>query len=130
MPIDIPPDSLAATTIVVLFWWTVASPPALLAIAVLCGRRPRLRAALTLVALGPPLLTLLPVAVMRGGLPAAAAAAAALLIGGALVLSGAGLLRAKRDPARTERYATAALLAGVAGGITGSVALALARLFA
>lgn len=129
MPIDISPGSFAAGTIAALFWWTVLSPAALLAIAALCGRRPRLRGALTLVVLVPPLLTLLPVAVMRGGLAAAAAAAAALVIGGTLVLTVASLLPAKTDPARAERYATAALLAGVAGAMAGAVALVLARLF-
>jgi hypothetical protein len=129
MPIDVSPGSVAAATIAVLFWWTVCSPAALLAIAVLCGRTPRLRGVLTLVVLVPPLLTLLPVAVMRGGLAAAAAAAAALVIGGALILDGASLLRVRRDPAGAERNATAALVAGVAGGITGSIALVLARTF-
>jgi hypothetical protein len=129
MPIDISPGSFAAVTIAVLFWWTLSAPAALLAIAVLCGRRPRLGDALTFVVLVPPLLTLLPVAVMRGGLAAAAAAAAALLMGGALVLTGASLLRLQSDPARATRYATAALPTGVAGGVIGSIALILARFF-
>lgn len=129
MPIDASPSSFAAVTIAVLFWWTVCSPAALLAVAVLCGRRPRLRGVLTLVALVPPLLTLLPVAVMRGGLTAAAAAAGALVLGTALVLDVVSLLQVRPDPACAERYATAALLAGVAGGLMGSIALVLARLF-
>jgi|GEM_PF-2160796 len=129
MPIDISPGSFAAVTIAALFWWTVLSPAALLAVVALCGRRPRWRGALTFVVLVPPLLTLLPVAVMRGGLAAAAAAAAALVIGGALALTVASLRRAAGDPAHADGYATAALLAGVAGVMTGSAALILARLF-
>ena len=54
MPIDVSPGSFAAVAISTLFWWTVLSPAALLAVAVLCGRRPRLRGALTLVVLVPP----------------------------------------------------------------------------
>jgi hypothetical protein len=130
MPIDISPGSFAAVAIAVLFWWTLCAPAALLAIAVLCGRRPRLGGALTFVALVPPLLTLLPVAVMRGGLAASAAVAAVLLMAGALVLTGTSLLRLGGDPARAGTYATAALPAGVTGGVIGSVALVLARLFA
>jgi hypothetical protein len=128
MPIDFTPGSLAAIAIAALFWWTVLSPVALLAIAALCGRRPGLRGALTLVVLVPPVVTLLPVAVMRGGLAAAAAAAGCLVLGAAIVLTVAGLSR-RGDPARAERYATAALLVGVAGAMIGAGALLGARLF-
>ena len=55
MPIDVSPGSFAAVAISTLFWWTVLSPAALLVVAVLCGRRPRLRGALTLVVLVPPM---------------------------------------------------------------------------
>ncbi len=128
MPIDISPGSFAALTIAALFWWTVLSPAALLAIAALCGRSPRLRGVLTLVVLVPPVVTLLPVAVMHGGLAAVAAAAGSLVLGAAIVLTVVGLSR-RSDPARAERYATAALLAGVAGGMIGAGALLGARLF-
>lgn len=128
MPIDFSPGSLAAIAIAVLFWWTVLSPAALLAIAALCERSPRLRGVLTLVVLVPPVVTLLPVAVMHGGLTAAAAAAGSLVLGAAAVLTVVGLSR-RSDPARAERYATAALLAGVAGGMIGAGALLGARLF-
>jgi hypothetical protein len=129
MPIDISPGSFAAVVISALFWWTVFSPAGLLAVAVLCGRRPRLRAALTMVVLAPPVVTLLPVAVMHGGLEAAAAAAAVLIAGGALVLATMSFVRARRDPERADRYAAAALIAGVAGCMLGSLALVGALLF-
>ena len=128
MPIDISPGSFAALTIAVLFWWTVLSPAALLAIAALCGRSPRLRGVLTLVVLVPPVVTLLPVAVMHGGLAAVVAAAGSLVLGAAIVLTAVGLSR-RSDPARAERSATAALLTGVAGGMIGAGALLGARLF-
>jgi hypothetical protein len=129
MPIDLSPGSFAAVTITTLFWWTVLSPVALLAVAVLCASRPRLRAVLTLVVLMPPVVTLLPVAVMHGGPGAIAAAAAALVAGAAIALAVAGLVRARTAPERTERFATAALLFGVAGGMIGSVALVGSLLF-
>lgn len=129
MPIDVSPGSFAAVLISTLFWWTVLSPAALLAVAALCGRRPRLGAGFTIVVLVPPVLTLLPVAVMHGGAEAAAAAAAALLAGGAIVLALMTLVRAGIDPGRAERYSTAAFVAGVAGGMVGSFALVGALLF-
>jgi hypothetical protein len=128
MPIDFSPGSFAAVAIAALFWWTVLSPVALLAIAALCPHDPRLRGALTLVVLVPPVVTLLPVAVMRGGLEAAAAGAGAAVLGVAVALTILGLV-GREDPARVERYATAALLVGVAGGMIGSGALVAARLF-
>jgi len=128
MPIDVSPGSFAAVTIAVLFWWTVLSPAALLAIAALCGRSPRLRGVLTLMVLVPPVVTLLPVAVMHGGLAAVAAAAGSLVLGAAVVLTVVGLSR-RSDPPRAERYAGAALLAGVAGGMIGAAALLGVRLF-
>jgi hypothetical protein len=127
MPIDISPGSFAALTIAVLFWWTVLAPAALLAIAALCGRSPRLRGVLTLVVLVPPVVTLLPVAVMHSGVAAVVAAAGALVLGAAVVLTVVSLAR-RSDPARAERYATAALLAGIAGGMIGAGALLGARL--
>jgi hypothetical protein len=129
MPIDVSPGSFAALVISTLFWWTVLSPAGLLAVAALCGRRPRLGAALTIVVLVPPVVTMLPVAVMHGGAEAAAAAAAVLLAGGALVIALMSVIRARVDPARSERYATAAFVAGVAGGMVGSFALVSALLF-
>ena len=131
MPIDVSPGSLAAVAITTLFWWTVLSPVALLAVAVLCGTRPRLRAALTIAVLAPPVVTLLPVAVMHGG-PGAIAA-----VGGRA--RGRRRHRPRGDrasPARSvpaparERYATASFLFGVAGGMIGSAALVGALLFA
>ena len=130
MPVDISPGSLAAVAITALFWWTVLSPVALLAVAALCGRRPRLRAALTVAVLVPPVVTLLPVAVMHGGLEAAAATAAVVAAGGAIALAVASVKRERRDPPRSERYATASFLLGVAGGMIGSAALVGALLFA
>ena len=130
MPIDVSPGSFAATAITALFWWTVLSPVALLAVAALCGRRPRLRAALTIAVLVPPLVTLLPVAVMHGGAAAIAATAAALVAGVAVVLAANGLARTRSDPDNAERYATGSFVIGVAGGMLGSVALVGALLFA
>jgi hypothetical protein len=118
MPIDVSPGSFAAVVISTLFWWTVLSPAALLAVAALCGRRPRLRKTLTVVVLVPPIVTLLPVAVMHGGVEAVAAGAGAGALGAGVVLALLG-----------ERYATAAFLTGVAGGMVGSFALVGALLF-
>jgi len=129
MPIDITPGSFAAVTITALFWWTVLSPVGLLGVAVLCARRPRLRGALTLVVLTPPLITLLPVAVMSDGLTRIAAAGAVLLLGAAIALDLPSLLAGRNHPERAERQATAALLLGVAGGMLGSGALVGALLF-
>ncbi len=129
MPVDVSPGSFAAAAITALFWWTVLSPAALLAVAALCGRRPRLRAALTIAVLVPPLVTLLPVAVMHGGAGAIAATAAALVAGAAVVLAAIGLARTRSDPDSAERYATGSFLVGVAGGMLGSAVLLGALLF-
>ena len=130
MPIDVSPGSFAAVAITALFWWTVLSPVALLAVAALCGRRPRLRAALTMAVLVPPVVTLLPVAVMHGGAGAFAATAAALVAGAAVVLAAISLAQTRSAPESAERYATASFLFGVAGGMLGSAALVGALLFA
>jgi hypothetical protein len=130
MPIDVSPGSLAAVAITTLFWWTVLSPAGLLAVAALCSRRPRLRAGLTIAVLAPPLVTLLPVAVLHGGTGAAAAAAAVLVTGGAIALAAVSVARERRDPQHAERFATASFLFGVAGGMIGSAALVGALLFA
>jgi K+ transporter len=129
MPIDVTPGSLAAIVISTLFWWTVLSPAVLLAVEALCDHRPRLRGALTVVVLAPPIVTLLPVAVMHGGTAAVAAAVAALALAAGVVLAVLGLRRAGRDPERARRRATAAFLSGVAGGMVGSFALVGALLF-
>jgi hypothetical protein len=129
MPIDVSPGSLAAVAISTLFWWTVLSPAAVLVVAVLCGRRPRLRGALTLAVLVPPVLTLFPVAVMHGGLEAVAAGVAAAVLLAAAGLAGLSLARVRADRERADRAATAALLAAVAGGMVGSFALVGALLF-
>ena len=130
MPIDLSPGSFAAIAIAALFWWTVLSPAGLLAVAALCARRPRLRAVLMLVVLVPPVVALLPVAVMHGGWAAAAAVAAVLVVAVALALAAASLARARRDPERSDRYATAAALTGAGGCMIGSAALIGALLFA
>ncbi len=129
MPIDITPGSFAAVTITTLFWWTVLSPVGLLVVAVLCVRRPRLRGTLTLIVLAPPLITLLPVAVMSDGVRRVAAAGAVLLLGAGVALTAASRFHARRSPDLAERRATAALLLGVAGGMLGSGALVGALLF-
>jgi hypothetical protein len=129
MPIDVSPGSFAALAISTLFWWTVLSPAALLAVAVLCGRRPRLRGALTLVVLVPPVVTLLPVAVMHGGAEAVAAGAAVAVLLAAVVFAILGLVRLRSDEGRADRDATTALFTGVAGGMVGSFALVGALLF-
>jgi hypothetical protein len=129
MPIDITPGSFAAVTITTMFWWTVLSPVGLLAVAALCARRPRLRGALTLVVLAPPVLTLLPVAVMSDGVTRFAAAGAVVLLGAAIALAVSSLVRTQSRPERAERRATAAFLFGVAGGMLGSGALVGALLF-
>ena len=125
-----PAEWFAATSISVLFWWTVVSPLLALAAAVLAGRRPRLRHALTLVLAIGPLLELLPLAVMHGGRGAALAAAAAAVETAAVVLAALALvaLRGTRPDgaatdARGARLGGAATAAVVAGGMMGSVAL-------
>ena len=130
MPLDASPHSLAAAAIRILFWWTVLSPLGLLAVAVLCASRPRLRAALTLVVLVPPFLVLLPVAVMHGGFAGAVAAGAALLVAAGVVLCAAALVHARRRPELAARNAAAALVFGVVGGMLGSGALVAALIFA
>ena len=82
LPAPSPPSAITT-----LFWWTVLSPLGLLAVAVLCARRPRLRRWLTLVVLVPPMLALLPVAVMQRGLTRFAAAGAVVLLGAAIALA-------------------------------------------
>jgi len=129
VPIDITPGSFAAVTITTLFWWTVLSPVGLLVVAVLCARRPRLRGTLTLIILAPPLVTLLPVAVMSDGIQRVAAAGAVLLLGAGVALTASNRVRARRSPDLAERRSTAALLLGVAGGMLGSGALVGALLF-
>lgn len=129
MPIDITPGSFAAVTITTLFWWTVLSPVGLLVVAVLCARRPRLRGTLTLIILAPPLITMLPVAVMSDGVQRVAAAGAVLLLGAGVALTASSRVRARRSPDLAERRTTAALLLGVAGGMLGSGALVGALLF-
>ena len=129
MPIDVSPGSFAATAITALFWWTVLSPLALLAVAVLCATRPRLRAGLTIVVLVPPLLVVLPVAVMHGGVPAAVAAISCALEAAALVLAVTALVRGGRRPDLPPRHAGVAVALGVAGGMVGSGALVGVLLF-
>ena len=130
MPFDVSPGSFAATAIASLFWWTVLSPLALLAVAVLCARKLRLRLWLTLVVLVPPPLVLLPVAVMHGGLAGVAAAGAALVEAAAVALVVAALLRRGRAPEAAAKYAAASLVLGVIGGMLGSGALVGALIFA
>ncbi len=129
MPFDVSAGSLAAAAIRALFWWTVLSPPTLLAVAVLGASRLRLRLALTLVVLVPPVVVLLPVAVMHGGLAGAGAATAALIEGAGIVLAVIALVRGRGHPELAVRYATAALALGVAGGMLGSGALVGALIF-
>ena len=129
MPLDVSAGSFAAVAIRGLFWWTVLSPLALLAVAVLCSRRPRLRAALVATVLAPPVVTLLPVAAMHTGTERLLAAAGAALIVMGIVLAAVSPARSRTSPEAVERTATAALLCGVAGGMTGSVALVLALIF-
>lgn len=129
MPIDITPGSFAAVAITTLFWWTVLSPAGLLVVAVVCAYRPRLRGTLTLIVLAPPLVTLLPVAVMSDGFQRIAAAGAVLLLGASIALTFSSLVRSPRSSDLLERRAAAALLLGVAGGMLGSGALVGALLF-
>jgi hypothetical protein len=129
MPIDVSPGSLAAIGISVLFWWTVLSPAGLLALAALCGRRPRLRGTLTIAVAAPPVVTLLPVAVLHGGVTAVAAAVAAAALLAAMALAVVGLTLAAAAAERAERVAAAAFLVGVGGGMVGSLALVGALLF-
>ena len=77
-----------------------------------------------MVVLIPPLITLLPVAVMSDGLPRSAAAGAVVLLGAAIALGVSSLPRSRSQPERAERHATAALLLGVAGGMLARSAVA------
>jgi len=122
MIFDASPRSFAAIAIQVLFWWTVLSPLGLLAVAVLCASRLRLRAALTLIVLAPPVLVFLPVVVTHGRF-AGPAAGAALLDGAGIVLAVAALVRSRRSSAPATRYAATAVVFGVVGGMLGSAAL-------
>lgn len=123
MIFDASPRSFAAIAIQVLFWWTVLSPLGLLAVAVLCASRLRLRAALTLIVLAPPVLVFLPVVVTHGRFAGPAAAGAALLEGAGIVLAVAALVRSRRSSAPATRYAATAVVFGVGGGMLGSAAL-------
>lgn len=123
MPADVTSGSFAATAIMTLFWWTVLSPLALLATAVFCATRLRLRATLLLIAAAPPMLALLPVVAMQDGLPRAGAGAAALLEAAATGLAVAALILARRRPERATACAAAALALGIAGGLAGSAVL-------
>ena len=124
----------AATSVSVLFWWTVVSPLLVLAAAVLAGRRPRLRYALTLAIVIGPLLELLPLAVMHGGLGGAISAVAAAVEGAAAVLAVLALVAVRGSSAdaagrRAARLGGAATAAAVAGGMVGSVALLTSFIF-
>ena len=130
MPFDVSAGSFAAAAITTLFWWTVLSPLALLAAAVLCARRLRLRLWLTLVILVPPILVFLPVTVMHAGPSRVGTAGAALLDGAGVILAAAALLRLTTLPELAARYAAAALTLGIIGGMLGAGALMGALLFA
>ena len=123
MPFDVSAGSFAAAAIDALFWWTVLSPLGLLAAAVLCARRLRLRLWLTLTILVPPILVFLPVTAMHSGPARVGTAAAALLDGVGVVIAAAALVRLSRRPERATRYAAAALALGIVGGMLGSAAL-------
>ncbi len=123
MPFDVSAGSFAATAINVLFWWTVLSPLGLLAIAVICTRRLRLRLWLTVSILVPPILVLLPVTVMQAGLWRFGTAGAALLDGAGVLFAAAALVRLTTRPQLAAQYAAAALVLGVVGGMLGSAAL-------
>jgi hypothetical protein len=130
MPFDVSAGSFAAATISALFWWTVLSPPGLLAATVLSTRRLRLRLWLVLVILVPPILVVLPVAVMHGGLAGLLGAAAASLDTAGVVLAAAALVRLAKRPDLAARYTAASLAFGIIGGMLGSVALTSALVFA
>ena len=130
MPFDVSAGSFAAAAINALFWWTVLSPLGLLAAAVLCARRLRLRLWLTLTILVPPILVFLPVTAMHAGPSRVGTAAAALLDGAGVVLAAVALARPTTRPQLAERHAVAALALGIGGGMIGSAALIGALLFA
>jgi hypothetical protein len=123
MPFDVSAGSFAATAINALFWWTVLSPLGLLVVAVLCARRLRLRLWLTVMILVPPILVLLPVTAMHAGPWRFGTAGAALLDGAGVVLAAAALVRLTTRPQLAARYAAAALVLGVVGGMLGSASL-------
>jgi hypothetical protein len=130
MPLDVSAGSFAAAAISALFWWTVLSPLGLLAAAVLCARRLRLRLWLTLAILVPPILVFLPVAVMHAGPSRVGTAGAALLDGAGVVLAAAALVRLTPRPELAARYAAATLPLGIVGGMLGAAALMGALIFA
>ena len=130
MPFDVSAGSFAAATITALFWWTVLSPLALLAVAVLCAGRLRLRLWLTLAILVPPILVFLPVTAMHSGPARVGTAAAALLDGAGVVLAATALARLPARPERAAQYAAAALGLGIFAGMLGSGALVVALIFA
>ena len=123
MPTDVTSGSFAATAIMALFWWTALSPLALLAIAVICASRLRLRATLLLFAVAPPILALLPIVAMQNGLPRGGAVAAVLLEATATGLAVAALALARRHPEGAATGAAAALALGIVGGLAGSAVL-------
>ena len=106
------------------------SPLGLLAAAVLCARRLRLRLWLTLAILVPPILVFLPVTVMHAEPSRVRTAGAALLDGAGVVLAAAALVRLTTRPKLAARYAAAALALGIIGGMLGSGALVGALIFA
>jgi len=130
MPFDVSAGSFAAAAITAIFWWTVLSPLGLLAAAVLCARRLRLRLWLTLAILVPPILVFLPVTVMHAGPSRVGTAGAALLDGAGVVLAAAALVRLTTRPKLAARHAAAALALGIIGGMLGSGALVGALIFA
>lgn len=130
MPFDVSAGSFAAAAITAIFWWTVLSPLGLLAAAVLCARRLRLRLWLTLAILVPPILVFLPVTVMHAGPSRVGTAGAALLDGAGVVHAAAALVRLTTRPKLAARYAAAALALGIIGGMLGSGALVGALIFA
>lgn len=128
MPLADTARSFAAGAVSVLFWWTVVSPLLAVAVALFAGRHPRLRYALTLAVVVPPMLELLPLAAMRGGGGALLAAAAAAADAAAAVLAVLALT-GKAPPAgdgwrsRPAGLGAAATAAAVVGGMLGSLAL-------
>ena len=130
MPFDVSAGSFAAAAISALFWWTVLSPLGLLAAAVLCARRLRLRLWATLTILVPPILIFLPVTVMHAGPSRVGTAGAALLDGAGVILAAAALRRLTTLPELAARYAAAALALGIVGGMLGAGALMGALIFA
>ena len=132
------PHWLAATSITFLLWWTIASPLLLLGAAVLAARRPRLRSLLTIAICAPPLLVLLPLTAMGGGVGAVAAGAAAALEAAAVALAVVAMVAPQPRPASppaeeaapvaeppltwSVKLGWAAVFCAVAGGMVGSLA--------